>query len=158
MAQIILSGDELIGILHANELIPEQVTDIKANGQEIRLKVRTSWPVLKSVRVGVKFTGFDDGQAILQLVTNRFIDKFDWLVDKMLESLRLADHGGRWEYPRLYVDVNRFVQQRIRGVSINDMVFENGLFRITTTHPCPLSEPDDMLPGADGDGSHSLSL
>lgn len=158
MAQIILSGDEIIGILHANELIPEQVTDIKANGEEIRLKVRTSWPVLKSVRVGVRFTGFDDGQAVLQLVTNRLIDKFDWLVDKMLESLRLADHGGRWEYPCLYVDVNKFVQQRIRGVSVDDMVFENGLFCITTTHPYPMPDTDDMLLDTDGDGSHSLSL
>jgi hypothetical protein len=158
MAQIILSGDELIGILYANELVPEQVTDIQADGEEIRLKVRTPWPVLKSVRVGVRFTGYNDGQAVLQLVTNRFIDKFDWLVDKMLDSLRLADHGGRWEYPCLYMDVNRFLQQRIRGVSINDMVFENGLFYITTTHPRRIAEVDDALPDMDDDGPHSLSL
>ncbi len=158
MAQIVLSGDELIGILHANELIPDQVTNIKANGEEIKLKVKTPWPVLKSVRVGVRFTGFDDGQAVLQLVTNRFIDKFDWLVDKMLDSLHLAEHGGRWEYPRLYVDVNRFVQQRIRGVSIDNMVFEDGLFHITTTHPRLVAEAEDALPEMDEDDWQSLSL
>jgi hypothetical protein len=158
MAQIILSGDELIGILYANDLVPEQVAEIKADGEEIRLKVRTPWPVLKSIRVGVRFTGFNDGQAILQLVTNRLIDKFDWLVDKMLESLRLSDHGGRWEYPCLYMDVNRFVQQRIRGVSIEDMVFENGLFYVTTTHPRPIVEADEALPEMDDDGPHTLSL
>lgn len=158
MAQIILSGDELIGILYANELIPSQVTEVQANGHEIRLKVKTSWPVLKSVRVGVKFTGFDKGQAVLELVTNRLIDKFDWLVDKMMESLQLADHGGRWEYPCLYVDVNRFVQERIRGISIDDMTCRDGLFYITTTHPRLVVEADDELPQTDEDTAQHLSL
>ncbi|MBN1361268.1 MAG: hypothetical protein JW993_11780 [Sedimentisphaerales bacterium] len=158
MAQIVLSGDELLGILYANGLIPDQVRDIRANGQEIKLKVRTPWPVLRSVRVGVRFAGFDEGEAVFQLVTNRLIDKFDWLVDRMLESLRVADYGGRWEYPHLYLDVNRFVQQRIRGVKIDDMVFDDGLFHITTTHPCAVIEDDEPLADADGDGSGSLSL
>lgn len=158
MAQIVLSGDELIGILHANELIPGQVADIRANGEEIKLKVRTLWPVLRSVRVAVRFVGFEEGRAVLQLATNRLLDKFDWLVDKMIESLHLADYGGWWEYPRLYVDVNRFVEQRIRGVSIDDMAYRNGLFHITTTHPRAVIEDDDPFPEADGDGSCSLSL
>lgn len=157
MAQIILSGDEIIGILYANELVPRQVAQMKADGDEIRLKVRTPWPVLRSVRVGVRFVGFEEGRAVLQLVTNRLIDKFDWLVDKMLESLHLDDYGGRWEYPCLYVDVNRFVEQRIRGVSIDGMVFDKGLFRISTTHPGPVVEADDPLTDTDADGSH-LSL
>ncbi len=158
MAQIVLSGDEILGILYANGVIPDQVVDIRANGQEIRLKVRTQWPVLRSVRVGVKFTGFDDGQAILQLLTNRLINKFDWLVDRMLESLHLADYGGRWEYPRLYVDVNRFMEKRIRGVFIDDIVFDDGLFYITTTHPRPIVEEDEPFGEMDGDGSGSLSI
>jgi hypothetical protein len=135
MAQIVLSGDELVGILHANELIPDPVMDMQTHGPEIRLRVRTPWPVVKSVRVGVRFTGFDNGQVVLQLMTNRFMDKFDWLVEKMLESFPLTDYGGRWEYPRLYLDVNRLVQQRVRGVQIDDMVFQDGRFHIRTTHP-----------------------
>jgi hypothetical protein len=159
MAQIVLSGDELIGILRANELIPDQVTHIKAHGEEVKLKVRTPWPVLKSVRVGVRFTGFDQGSAIFQLATNRFIDTFDWLVDRMLESIRLADFGGRWEYPCLYVDVNRLVQQRVRGVQIDDVVFRNDLFHITATHLGGEERPEDVMPDPDdGDGSDALSL
>lgn len=135
MAQIVLSGDELIGILQANGLIPEQVTGIEVDGEEIKLKVKTSWPLLKSLRVGVRFEGFDGEHAILQLVTNRLIDTFDWLVDKMLESFPLADCGGRWEYPRLYIDVNRLIQERIRGVQVAEMTYFDGQFCITTIHP-----------------------
>ena len=157
MAQIVLSGDEIISILYANELVPRQVTEMKAEGDEIRLKVRTQWPLLRSVRVGVRFSGYEGGQAVLQLITNRLIDKFDWLVDKMLESLHLADYGGRWEYPCLYVDINRFVEQRIRGISIDGMVFQEGRFHITTSHPEPIPDMEDAFTDTDGDGSY-LSL
>ncbi len=68
-------------------------------------------------------------------MTNRLIDTFDWLVDRMLESLPLESHAGRWEYPRLYVDVNRLMEDRLRGVQIEDMAFRDGHFHITTAHP-----------------------
>jgi hypothetical protein len=134
MARIVLSGDELVHILRANGLIPDHVTDVQANGEEIRLRVRTPWPVLKSLRVGVRFAGFDEGQVVLQLVTNRVMDRFDWLIDKMLESLRLQDHGGRWEYPCLFVNVNRLIERQLQGVTIEDMTFEDGYFHIRTAH------------------------
>ncbi len=142
MAQIVLSGDELVGILQANGLIPDQVTDIETDSEEIKLKVKTPWPLLKSLRVGVRFEGFDNDHVVLLLVTNRLIDTFDWLVDKMLDSFPLAEYGGRWEYPRLHVDVNRLLGERVRGVKIDDMTFFDGQFRITTVHP-PVAEPSD---------------
>jgi hypothetical protein len=134
MARIVLSGDELINILWANNLIPDQVVDVKANGEEIKIRVKTPWPVLKSLRVGIRFAGFQDGHVVLQLVTNRVMDRFDWLIDRMLESLRLHDHGGRWEYPHLFVNVNLLVQRQLRGVTIEDLTFEDGHFHVTTLH------------------------
>ncbi len=143
MAQIVLSGEELVGILQANGLIPAQVTGIEVDGEEIRLKVKTSWPLLKSLRVGVRFEGFDGEHAVFQLVTNRLIDTFDWLVDKMLESFPLADWGGRWDYPRLYIDVNRLIEERIRGVQVTEMTHFDGQFCITTVHPTGESVSDE---------------
>lgn len=134
MAKIVLSSQELVHILGANALIPDQVTGVETNGEEITVRVNTQWPVLKSIRVGIRFAGFDDGSVVLQLVTNRFIDTFDWLVDRMLEPLRLEEHGGRWEYPRLYIDVNKVIQRQLRGIEIESIVFHNGYFHITTRH------------------------
>ena len=158
MAQIVLSGDELIGILQANGLIPDQVTDVEADGEEIKFKVKTPWPVIKSLRVGVRFTSFDDGHMVLQLVTNRLIDTFEWVVDKMLESFPLADYGGRWEYPRLYIDVNTLIQQRLQGVQVDDMAFVEGCFHITTTHPSGTTESEDMLSDVGEDTACAPSL
>jgi hypothetical protein len=134
MGQIILSADELVCTLSANALIPDHVTDIEVEGDELRLKVATPLPILTSIHVRVRFAGFECGQVVLQLVTNRLLDTFDWLVDKMLVSLRIEEHGGRWEYPKLYVDVNRLLQQQVRGVQIADVVFKDDRFHITTTH------------------------
>lgn len=149
MAQVVLSTTELIDILSANALIPDQITEVETNGEEIKAKVRTEWPVLKSVRVGIRFAGFDDGHVILQLVTNRLLDRFDWIADKMLESFRLEGLGGRWEYPRLHLDVNRLIAQRVRGVQITDVAFRDGSFHITTTHT---THPDEGTDPAGGEG------
>ncbi len=143
MAQIILSSQELIHILQANARVPEQIMDVAADDGEIRLKVRTDWPILKSIRVAMRFVGFEDGCVVLQLATNLLTDKFNWLVDRMIEPLRLEEHGGRWEYPRLYVDVNRLIQRQLRGVVVENISFQDGLFHITTTHTHPAGNDGD---------------
>lgn len=142
MAKVVVSGDELVGILHANGLIPAQIADIQFDDEEIRVKVMTQWPVLKSLRVGVRVAGFEDGEVVFQLITSRLLDTFDWVVARMLESFSLADYGGRWEYPRLYIDVNRLVEERLRGVQIDAVKFVNGHFHIETTQPAPRTESE----------------
>lgn len=134
MGQIILSGDELVCILNANGLVPEEVIDVELTGEEIKLRIKTPWPIFKSIRVGLRFVGFEKGQVVLQLATNRLIDQFDWLVDKMLAGFPLAEHGARWEYPKLYVDVNQLVRQQVRGVEITNITLAQGQFHITTSH------------------------
>ena len=134
MGQIVLSGEELISILAANARLPEQVTGMETEGEEIKVHVATPLPILRSIPLRIKFAGFEGGQVVLQLVTNRLIDKFDWLVNKMLVSLKIENYGGRWEYPRLYVDVNRLLQRQVRGVEIVSVVFQDGRFHITTSH------------------------
>lgn len=134
MAQIILSGDELVCILTANRLVPDEVIDIEIAGVEIKVRVKTPWPIFKSIRVGMHFAGFERGRVVLQLATNRLIDRFDWLVDKMLAGFPLADYGACWEYPKLFLDVNVLVEQQVRGVRITDIVLEDGQFHITTVH------------------------
>ena len=134
MGQIVLSGEELISILAANTRLPEQVIGIETDGEEIKVHVATPVPLLRSIPVRVRFAGFEQGQIVLQLVTNRVIDKFDWLVNRMLASLKVAEHGGRWEYPKLYVNVNQLLQQQVRGIQIVDVAFRDGQFHITTNH------------------------
>ncbi len=150
MGQIVLSGEEMVSILAANTRLPEQVIGIETDGEEIKVHVATPLPLLRSIPVRVRFAGFEQGQVVLQLVSNRVIDKLDWLVNKMLASLKVEEHGGRWEYPRLYIDVNRFLQQQVRGILIADVVFRDGRFHITTSHSSggPPGVSEDATPSA----------
>lgn len=142
MGQIILSGDELVCILIANGLLPEEVIDVELAQDEIKLRIKTPWPVFKSLRVGLRFVGFEQGQVVLQLVTNRLIDQFDWLVDKVLAGFPLAEHGARWEYPKLHVDVNPLLRRQVRGAEITNIAFAEGEFRITTNHSLAVNSGD----------------
>jgi len=146
MARVILSGEELMCILKANGVVPDEVIDLHTEGEEIKVRVRTPWPVLKSIRVGMRFAGFEQGEAVLQIATNRLLDRFDWLIDKMLASFPLADHCARWEYPRLHIDVNALLQRQVRGVQITDVVFEDGHYCITTSHARQGPLPDVQTP------------
>jgi len=146
MAQIILSGDELVCILAANGLMPDEVTDVTAEDGQIKVRIKTPWPVFKSIRVGMRFAGFEQGEAILQVVTNRFIDRFDWLVDKMLASFPLADHCARWKYPRLRLDVNALLRRQVRGIQITNIEYGDEQYRITTVHAAMVPSRDTPAP------------
>jgi N-formylglutamate amidohydrolase len=153
MGQIILSGEELICLLKANGLVPAPIIDAEMDTDAVKVRVRTPLPILKSVHVGVRFAGFEEGHVVLQLVTNRLLDTFDWLVDRMFASLQLADHGSRWQYPRLYVDVNRLLQQQVRGVAVTGMTFAEGRFHITTAHAVPPPAPAEASETSPGSSS-----
>ena len=141
MAEILLSGDELVCILKANRLIPDEVTDIVTEDGEIRIRIRTPWPIVKSIHVGMRFAGFEQGRAVLRVQTNRVLDRFDWLVDKMIAGFPLQEYAAQWIYPRLYVDVNELLHRQIRGVQVTDIMFQDGQFRITTDHSFDATAP-----------------
>lgn len=145
MAQITLSGKELVCILAANGSIPPEISDIETDGESIKVRVNTPWPVVRSVRVSLRFVGFEDGHAILELTTNRFVDKFDWLIDRLLASFRMEEFAARWDYPRFYIDVNELLRRQVRGTEVTDVTFRDGRFHITTTH----SNGDGVCEGDD---------
>lgn len=156
MAQIVLSSHELISILQVNARIPPQITDLTVDAEEIRFRVKTDWPILKSIRVGMRFVSFDKGCVVLQLATNLLTDKFSWLLDRMIEPLQLEARGGRWEYPRLYINVNRLIERQLCGVAVEDIVFRDGLFHITTTYANSAATNGDVQ-GQNEEGTDSLN-
>jgi hypothetical protein len=137
MAEIILSGEELIGILQANGWVPDEVAALDVDGREIRMKVRTPFPLLKSFPLTVQFVCFEEGHVVLEFETNRLMDHLGSMIGRLFEASPLVACGGRWEYPRLYVRVNQLIEQRVRGVKVEDVVFRNDRFHIRTTHTAP---------------------
>jgi hypothetical protein len=132
MAKITVSIAEIVRILGANELISQSVEEIKTQGDRISFKLKTDWPALKHIRVGIGFVDFRDGNVILEIVTNRLVDRFDWLGRKLLNSLNLPDYVSHGEYPRIHVDINKLLARKIRGIRIDSIAFNEGQLYVTT--------------------------
>ena len=144
MAEVVLPADELIALLDANKLIPQQVFDIQAGQADVSFRVKTGWVVPKSVRVRLRLVGFEAGQATVEIGAGRLVETFDWLVEKYLNTLLAGLPAVRCQYPRLYVDVDRLLGERIKGVRVTDITFADGQLRVVTgAHDAHQPAPTD---------------
>ncbi len=131
MARITFSIAEAVRIINSNGLVSGPITEIEAEGDKISVKFKTSWPAPKYIRVGIEYADFENGIVTFNITTNRLVDKFDWLVRKLLKSLHLPDYVNQCEYPRVCVDINKVLADKIKGVQIENIDFENGQFCVT---------------------------
>lgn len=128
MAEIIVSVDELVHILKANNMMPPKVRDIEAYHQGISFKIKTGLFPLMLIRIVVKFTEYADDCAVFEVVQNPLMKKFDWLIHKWIESMQMPEHIRKIEYPAIHIDVNGVLAQQLKGVRIKNISFESGLF------------------------------
>jgi hypothetical protein len=131
MARITFSMAEAVRIINSNGLVSGPITEIRTEGDKISVKFKTGWPAPKYIRVGIEYADFDNGIVTFSMATNRLIDKFDWLVRKLLKSLHLPDYVSQCEYPRVCVDINKVLADKIKGLQIENIAFENGQFCVT---------------------------
>ncbi len=131
MAKLQFTVNELNRILNSNNLFPQQISDIEADGENIHLRIKTGWFALKTIRISVKFVNFNDEGAIFEVVQNRLMNKFDWLIHKWAESVELPEHVDLREYPKVYVDLNKVLAEKARGIRADEISFEKGQFFVT---------------------------
>ena len=135
MAKITFTHTELLNILLANELLPKKVLRPKVEGQEIHFTVETNIPLLQYVPASLKFVSFTDNNAIFELtVVNSSLSKTISRLN-LMSKLDVPDYV-KIEFPRISVDINELLKHRnIRGVKIEDIIFDNGEFTIITSSP-----------------------
>jgi hypothetical protein len=135
MAKITFTHIELFNILISNELLPKKVLRPKVEGQEIHFTVETNLPLLQYVPASLKFLSFTDNNAIFELtVVNSSLSKTISRLN-LLSKLDVPDYV-EIDFPKISVEVNELLKQRnIRGVQIEDILFDNGEFTIITSSP-----------------------
>jgi hypothetical protein len=131
MAKIQISVNEFNLILNSNNLFPRQISEIEADDDNIFLKIKTGWFALKSIRISVKFMSFNHEGAVFEIVQNRLMNKFDWLIHKWIESVQLPEHVNLCEYPKVHIDLNKVLANKAKGIRIDDISFEKGRFFVT---------------------------
>jgi len=132
MAKIILSLEELIGILIANELVPGEIVRVKAKGEKIHFVIKTGAFVLPFVPASLSLSSFDGNNAVFELtiVSGRLSKAKNWF-DELLKPRLPA--CMELDYPKITIDVNKLLAEKaISGVRVKDMFFEDEKFAIVT--------------------------
>jgi len=131
VAKITFSIGEVVRILNSGRLVSEPLTEIKTKGDKFLVKLKTGWLAPKYIRAAIKYVDFYNGNVAFEITTNRLIDKFDWLVPRLFKSPHLPDYVSQCEYPRVCVDINKVLADKIKGVQIENITFENEQFCVT---------------------------
>ena len=131
MAKLQFTVNELNRILDSNNMFPRHISDIEADEENIFIRIKTGWFALKTIRISVRFVSFNDEGAVLEVVQNRLMSKFDWLIHKFAESAELPEYVNLREYPKVCVDLNKVLAEKAKGIRANEVLFEKGQFFVT---------------------------
>ena len=126
MAKIIVSVAEIINTIVANNQMPEQISEIDIQGDSISFQYKTGMLVPAKIEASVNFEEFDKGLMIFGIQTS-------WLADKLLRIMSLPQSNYiQIDYPNVIFYMQRFFNDKLKGVQIEDIKFQKGEFTITT--------------------------
>jgi len=132
MAKLTFTLNELLELVLANGKLPEQLSDVRAEGSGICFTIKIPAFLLPSMPASIKFKEFDNGKAVLEAEIlneqiNNTIGKFSGMLGNKLPSFISL------EYPQIYVNIDKMlIEKNIKGFTIQDVAFEDGEFTIIT--------------------------
>jgi hypothetical protein len=124
MAEINFTFAEVVDILAANDIIPEQISNLSIDGKIISFKFRLKAPFVSSVDVSLEFLEFERGLLTFKIKTS-------WLVEKALKNPRI--------FKNKYVELNKsnfiiyldmYIKEHLRGMQIDKIVFQNNKINV----------------------------
>lgn len=133
MAKIVFSLEELLSVLTANDVLPEQVQQARANGDTVEFVIKTGVFILPMVPVSLKYAGYEGGEITFEMSVagGRFSDVIGGFA-KQFESK--MPPGVRLEFPQIYVDVGKLLESKnIRGVSLSEVSVNDGEFAVVVS-------------------------
>lgn len=127
MAILTFTLDEALGLLRANGIGGENVKKIRADRDGLRLAVAGGIDLM------VRRESFADGILKLTLASDSWAFKLAdkaGMVDKKIDEAIRDRPFLRREGKSLYIDLNRALQGRVKGISIKSVDLGDGLVRI----------------------------
>ncbi|MCK4653364.1 MAG: hypothetical protein KAU01_02845 [Candidatus Cloacimonetes bacterium] len=126
MTKVIVSIAEIIDIMVANNLMPEQISEIDISGDTISFQYNTGKIIPAKIEASIYFEEFDKGLMIFGIQTT-------WLSDKLLRIMSLPQNEYiQVDYPSIIFYIQRFFNDKLKIVQIENIKYENGKFTITT--------------------------
>lgn len=132
MAKIIFSLDELVEILIANDLIPENIKRIKVKDNVVHFVIKVQSFILPLIPASLRFLSFDDNKVTLELTLissrlSKAIGRHNQLFDLKMPAYI------KFEYPNVIVDMDKLLQEKnIRGIRVKEVLLKESEFTVVT--------------------------
>ncbi len=126
MAKIVVTIEEIITVLGANGWMSHRVSDMQAVEGGVSFKVDTGVPFVGAVKMQINYTGFDGRCVELELVGGGLLDQFSGLLK---QAVKLPEYM-RLEYPRIFVDVEQLMGERVKGIAIEGIELAGTSFTV----------------------------
>jgi len=126
VAEIRITIAEIIDLCIANEIIPENISNIELQGEHIKFSYSSDKALATKIDIELSFKEYRNGMFFLKVHTNWIIDKF--LRFKKFEDIRYI----QYEHPVLTFFLQQFVIDALKIVHIESISFKNGYFKIKT--------------------------
>lgn len=133
MATIIFTLPEILKIIQSNLWEPEQIENLKSEGNKAWFKFKTGLKICPNINVLLEFIIFERDKAVVLMTTNWLISK---IVKKKLDDMIIQNKFENYidlnGYPKITIDINKILTAKIKDIQIKDITFKEGLFTITT--------------------------
>src|SRR6056297_2369278 len=115
MASIILSNEELINILKANDLIPDIVKELRAVDDYITIRLKTKAFIKPYIPITLRFYEYASDHIVLSIET-------DWLtrnlaslvkINKILNN-RFKSNIIKFDFPLMYIEIHRLLGENTK--------------------------------------------
>lgn len=131
MAQITFNLDELLEIIKANKVLPEQVTKMEVNNDSINFIISTNNFLIPYVPATLHYVEYENNNAIFELnIVGGQFNKALGFFSKSLQS-KLPEYI-KLELPKIIIDLQKLLEQKnIKGIRIKEITQESSRFDIT---------------------------
>ncbi|MGD0572340.1 MAG: hypothetical protein ABSB11_04910 [Sedimentisphaerales bacterium] len=141
MAKLIFSVPEILEIIKSNYSIPWQIEYLRAEKNQAWFRLETGLKFPAKIEVSLEFLRFERDMVIfhtnIEWVTSICsLGIPDMILKLLIRSLLKLKELGIYielnEYPNIAINLNKILTDKIKGIQVKDVTFDDGLFTITT--------------------------
>ena len=122
MARLIFTSEEIVNLVIRNVELPEQVSEISAEGSTIAVLIKPA-KLIPKINVRIMFQSFEDGKMILKFGTPIPAKIINILMDIFVKNPDID--GIDIDYPIVKIRINELLGEAIKGLEIKDIVYNS---------------------------------
>lgn len=131
MASIILSNEELINILKANDLIPDMIKDLRAVEDYIQFNLKTKNLIRPNIPITIWYYEYANDHIVFNIET-------DWLSRKIASFIQINKYLNKRfrnniikvDFPWIYIELRQLLGKNTKGLELKNVVYSNGRYTI----------------------------